>query len=167
MCVPLYGPFVHFPATHHLVLHLGQKVHMHQYMFACPPFPHIHPTALNSYMQPSATQCGPMCMSHPPLIWSHTLARRCTFNNTCIHVHLPTHICLTPFTQLYTNVCPYVAPCACPSHPLSGPTSWAEGTYASVHVCMSPQGGTVCITDHTNLFTCRSRIKARCTVIYD
>ena len=49
--------------------------------------------------------CGPICISHAPLIWSYTLVRMCTCIRTCMHVHLTPHICSMPVAQLHTNMC--------------------------------------------------------------
>ena len=72
-CTHVWPP-VHVPATPHLVPHLGQKV-LHASVHVCmstssPDLPHpLHLVEHN---------CVAECVFLQPLIWSHTLVKRCT-----------------------------------------------------------------------------------------
>ena len=59
--------------------------------------PNSAASPLPSYMETWVPVCGTVCMFQSVHFWSHTLFRMCTWNSTCINVHLTPHVCSTPF----------------------------------------------------------------------
>ena len=95
------------------------------------------PLPMHSLMESRLPLYGSVFVSQSPHFCSNTLFRMCKCICTCIYVHMPPHVSLTPYGLLYGNLESPVCQCVCPSHPASGTIPWLECVHVSVHVFIS------------------------------